>query len=748
MVVTARPVAGAGIVAAEVSQHFRDLMSQLNRVAYGFDIVTTTTSLTAQLTPGAAYIGGRRVGFDVDSANQQITLVASATNRVFLINDGTFVVNQTGAVPANSIKLYTVVTSATGVATPGTDITDNRDGFTVRLGVDLYAEALVGDSFNGLVVTGGTNTFTLSRGTATLVRAGAHALTLRTTGATDVTFPTSGTLMTTTQVMGVAQGGTGLTAYVTGDILYASGAGTLAARAAVATGNVLISGGVGVAPTWDKVGLTTHVSGILPSANGGTGTAFFAVAGPTVLRTYTFPDASTTVLTTAAAVTAAQGGTGQATYVVGDILFASAAVALSRLAAVAVGSALISGGTGTAPSWGKIALATHVSGILPSANGGTGMAFFAVAGPTIVRTYTFPDADATMLTSAAVVTAAQGGTGQASYVIGDLLFASGITALSRLASVATGSALISTGAGVAPVWGKIALATTVSGTLSAANGGTGQSAYTVGDLLFASGAAALSVRTAVAVGSVLASAGVGTAPVWSSSPSLLTSLAVGTAAAANAAAVLELVSTTKGFLPPRMTTAQRNAIAGPPQGLLLFNTTLNHLEAYAGGWSALTPYHKIVRSYVTPEEASVVDGATVVSGVGNFKWKEILFPDTGNPAALWAIEKRKDGPTENIKVTIWWRGGNVAGDVVWNISADPIVAGEDINATTFLIEVQAAKTAVTGDAYVITKSEITASWGGTSEGDLVRFRLKRESDNVADTFATTARVLAVFIEWI
>ncbi|MBK7131947.1 MAG: hypothetical protein IPH69_03715 [Bacteroidales bacterium] len=38
----------------------------------------------------------------------------------------------------------------------------------------------------------------------------------------------------------------------------------------MATGNVLISGGAGAPPTYGKVGLTTHVSGVLPIINGGT----------------------------------------------------------------------------------------------------------------------------------------------------------------------------------------------------------------------------------------------------------------------------------------------------------------------------------------------------------------------------------------------------------------------------------------------------------------------------------------------
>lgn len=77
--------------------------------------------------------------------------------------------------------------------------------------------------------------------------------------------------------LGVGNGGTGLTSFAVGDLLYASGTGTLAKLADIATGNVLLSGGVGVAPSYGKVGLTTHVSGTLPIANGGTN----ATATPT-----------------------------------------------------------------------------------------------------------------------------------------------------------------------------------------------------------------------------------------------------------------------------------------------------------------------------------------------------------------------------------------------------------------------------------------------------------------------------------
>jgi hypothetical protein len=57
----------------------------------------------------------------------------------------------------------------------------------------------------------------------------------------------------------------------------------------------------------------------------------------------------------------------------------------------------------------------------------------------------------------------------------------------------------------------------------------------------------------------------------------------------NASAQLQVDSTVQGFLPPRMTTAQKNAIASPAAGLVIYDTGLNKLCVYTGAtWQTIT----------------------------------------------------------------------------------------------------------------------------------------------------------------
>lgn len=57
---------------------------------------------------------------------------------------------------------------------------------------------------------------------------------------------------------------------------------------------------------------------------------------------------------------------------------------------------------------------------------------------------------------------------------------------------------------------------------------------------------------------------------------------------ADACSILELESVTKGFIPPKMTTVQRDAISAPVAGLMIYNTSTNKLNVYTTAWEQIT----------------------------------------------------------------------------------------------------------------------------------------------------------------
>ena len=105
------------------------------------------------------------------------------------------------------------------------------------------------------------------------------------------------------------------------------------------------------------------------------------------------------------------------------------------------------------------------------------------------------------------VPAANGGTGQSSYAVGDIIYASGSTALAKLSDIATGNVLISGGVGAAPSYGKVGLTTHVSGTLGLSNGGLGATSFTSNALLVGNGTSTFQTISPGAGGQVLTSNG-------------------------------------------------------------------------------------------------------------------------------------------------------------------------------------------------------------------------------------------------
>ena len=195
----------------------------------------------------------------------------------------------------------------------------------------------------------------------------------------------------------------------------------------------------------------------IASGYGGTGLTTFTTANNALYST------SASALA-AGTLPVAAGGTAATTFTANGVLYGNGTSALGVTAAGTTGQVLI-GNTGAAPSWETVSTSlvssfqTSLNGLTPSTATTGAVTLAGTLGPT------------------------SGGTGLSAYTTGDIIYASATNTLSALADVATGNALISGGVSTAPLWGKIGLTTHVSGTLPVANGGTGQTTYTDGQLL-------------------------------------------------------------------------------------------------------------------------------------------------------------------------------------------------------------------------------------------------------------------------
>lgn len=238
------------------------------RIVVNADDIDLATSGVTAATYGSSGFNVSQITFDAygratAASNRDLFGASLTQNFVFASPDGAsgapsfrgLVANDIPNLPASKIT-----TGILGVARGGTGV----DGSAAANGSLLigngtgYTLATLTGTANQITITNAAGSITLSISTGYIGQ----------TSITTLGTITSGTWSATT--IAANRGGTGQTAYAIGDLLYADTASTLAKLADVATGNALISGGVGVAPSWGKIGLTTHVSGILPVANGGT----------------------------------------------------------------------------------------------------------------------------------------------------------------------------------------------------------------------------------------------------------------------------------------------------------------------------------------------------------------------------------------------------------------------------------------------------------------------------------------------
>jgi len=88
------------------------------------------------------------------------------------------------------------------------------------------------------------------------------------------------------------------------------------------------------------------------------------------------------------------------------------------------------------------------------------------------------------------------------------------------------------------------------------------------------------------------------------------SLLLGTSTEANSSK-LTVSSTTKGFLPPRMTTSQKTAISSPAEGLVVYDNTVHQLSYYNGGAWKNAVITDVNGNIVTPMKITTASGIEV-----------------------------------------------------------------------------------------------------------------------------------------
>ncbi len=139
----------------------------------------------------------------------------------------------------------------------------------------------------------------------------------------------------------------------------------------------------------------------------------------------------------------------------------------------------------------------------------------------------------------------------------------------------------------------------------------------------------------------------------------------------DASAILDIKSTTKGLLIPRLTQGQENALSGPASGLLIFNTGQGRLNFYNAGWKPVSPWS--------------LNGSNAYYSAGNVETTGNLLLNNASPTLYLQDTDNKSGMIHQNSNTMFFLTGSGNNSTTWvqNGSFWPLTLNMTNDAATF-----------------------------------------------------------------